>query len=560
MRVRHTATWLSLYLIAAALATGLAPRPQDPTAPFPRHGEYLGKAVCKDCHEDQWEVLAASVHAGVLAVDGLRGCETCHGPGQAHGDHEDNEPRLITHPQKLPAKVQGAVCQQCHADQMAVHGGDPEGFAQAGKGCTDCHTVHEEPGAVPHEGLGFERRALLDRSAEPVGAATCLQCHPRRDELLAHGGHASLRAGRDAQGCESCHGNGSLHVETGGLARLITRPDHAADGAVTCRECHAGVDPVDFHWREGDKPLLSDGLTCTSCHTVHREPTAPERAGGFDPQSVAPRSPDQQRLDQQTGEYRAPAATNRLCAQCHAPAFEVLHGTIHASLGGLDLPLAQGCGGCHDNAEAHARSGGVARLVDSLRDTSGAHQLQACGRCHDDTPHLAHVRLGAHQRHEVTCLTCHSPAAPAGQTRRQAEERCTKCHTDVAAEFHKPNHHPVPEGHMACSDCHNPHSARPKLRDRALRTESCVRCHTEYRGPFVFAHQASRSDGCTICHAPHGSTNQRMLTHHRTQQLCLQCHADFPSFHDQTSGAVFTNCLQCHTEVHGSNHSRFLFR
>ena len=24
--------------------------------------------------------------------------------------------------------------------------------------------------------------------------------------------------------------------------------------------------------------------------------------------------------------------------------------------------------------------------------------------------------------------------------------------------------------------------------------------------------------------------------------------------------AVFTDCMHCHTEVHGSNHSRFLFR
>ena len=42
--------------------------------------------------------------------------------------------------------------------------------------------------------------------------------------------------------------------------------------------------------------------------------------------------------------------------------------------------------------------------------------------------------------------------------------------------------------------------------------------------------------------------------------LCLQCHGDFPSFHDQTVGAVFTDCLRCHTEIHGSHFSRFFFR
>ena len=45
-----------------------------------------------------------------------------------------------------------------------------------------------------------------------------------------------------------------------------------------------------------------------------------------------------------------------------------------------------------------------------------------------------------------------------------------------------------------------------------------------------------------------------------TQQNCLQCHGDFPAFHDMTVGAEFTNCLNCHTEIHGSNHDRFFFR
>lgn len=113
---------------------------------------------------------------------------------------------------------------------------------------------------------------------------------------------------------------------------------------------------------------------------------------------------------------------------------------------------------------------------------------------------------------------------------------------------------------MGCSDCHDPHGARPKLRDLELREARCVKCHTEYQGPFVFAHQASRSDGCVACHTPHGASNKRMLKQHTTQQNCLQCHADFPIFHDQTAGALFTNCLNCHTQVHGSNHARFLLR
>jgi DmsE family decaheme c-type cytochrome len=252
--------------------------------------------------------------------------------------------------------------------------------------------------------------------------------------------------------------------------------------------------------------------------------------------------------------------TNALCARCHEPAACVLRGTIHHSLAHRDRPLADGCASCHAGALEHARAGGRGDLVDALRGRDAEHQRAVCAACHGDEPALRHAARGAHQRHDVGCLTCHSPAAPAHDVRGDAERRCLECHRDVAAQFALPNRHPVPDGAMGCSDCHNAHDARPKVRDRALREGSCVRCHAQYRGPFVFAHQASRSDGCVICHAPHGATNRRMLTHATSQQTCLQCHADFPAFHDQTPGAVFTNCLGCHTEVHGSNHSRFLFR
>jgi len=123
-----------------------------------------------------------------------------------------------------------------------------------------------------------------------------------------------------------------------------------------------------------------------------------------------------------------------------------------------------------------------------------------------------------------------------------------------------PNHHPVPENRMRCTSCHDVHGDATRVRSQALTETRCVECHVRYRGPFVFAHQAGRREGCIACHVPHGSSNKRMLQQANTQQNCIACHGDFPSFHDQTRGAVFTDCTRCHTEVHGSNHGRFLFR
>lgn len=522
------------------LAVAFAPV-QDKTAAWPRHGEYVGKLVCMDCHEQEAVAIEGGTHRPVIHSEILLGCETCHGPGKRHADDEDNDPALITHPDKLDPVTRERLCSQCHADQIQYHGGEMAGFLAAGKKCTTCHQVHKKALPVLHPDIRFETRAAASQAAKPVGARKCLGCHPIRNTLLEQSAHHAMAAAKDPKGCETCHGNGSLHVETGGLSRLTTRPDLAADGAATCLSCHAHVDPKEFHWKDQHDPLLSKGLTCTSCHRVHEPMSAASSS------LVAAPKP-------------ATSASNAICAKCHEPAFGVLQGTIHELLGRRDIPLDQGCGGCHPGGLEHAMQAGRKHLVESLRDTDAETQAKTCAQCHSSDAAMHRSRSGAHHKAQVTCLTCHSPAAPKHEMRQDASHKCTQCHKKVEAEFHLPNHHPVLEGAMSCADCHDPHSARPRIRNRQLRSESCVKCHKQYRGPFVFAHQASRTDGCVTCHSPHGSINKRLLRQPNSQQNCLQCHGDFPAFHDQTAGAVFTNCLKCHTQVHGSNHSRYLFR
>jgi len=106
---------------------------------------------------------------------------------------------------------------------------------------------------------------------------------------------------------------------------------------------------------------------------------------------------------------------------------------------------------------------------------------------------------------------------------------------------------------MKCSDCHDPHGNTDKVRDKDVRWRTCGTCHAEKFGPFLYDHGIKRTEGCTACHSPHGSTNRRMLTHARVQPMCLQCHPETP--HDLRQPR-WANCIDCHTEIHGSDLDR----
>ncbi|MEZ5989133.1 MAG: cytochrome c3 family protein [Planctomycetota bacterium] len=559
---------------------------RDRTAPFTRQGDYVDDAeLCADCHDQDRELILAGSHARVPQLATLHRCETCHGPGKDHVDSE--EAAKITHPRKLSFDAQRGLCEGCHRFDLADHGGPLAVLAKAGKRCTDCHRVHRRKEAIPgrEDPQVFRSRADLAAAAEPVGMDRCLTCHDDKRDNLGHGPHRTLVAGEDAQqSCEGCHGPGSRHVATEGVARLTTRPDRADDGIATCRSCHAEVDPSSFHWRDKDAPLLGappgGSLTCTSCHKVHdlahveaarRAPARPEapasrpardaaatagagtmtRAGG--PATPAPG------LDTSHDADLRPGA----CLACHAPAYDVLQGTIHEALVRWDAPAGTGCVSCHAGAGLHATSGGRRDLVDSLHGSRAEHQVATCNACHGRDHSTCDFAFGVHARHEVGCLACHSPAAPASAKGRRldANHGCKDCHATADAAFRRHRGHPVGEGTFQCSSCHEPHrQAAVTMRNAWLTKESCTGCHREYRGPFVFAHHADKGEGCLACHVAHDNGHPKLLDTRRVRDNCLACHADLPSFHDQSAGSVYRDCLNCHVKIHGSNRNRFFLR
>ena len=281
----------------------------------------------------------------------------------------------------------------------------------------------------------------------------------------------------------------------------------------------------------------------------------------------------------------APGATyvgSETCYDCHDQMAADRH-NVHMRIASFEVPggYKTGCEGCHGPASLHVEGEGDTEKI--LR--FGAEGLESeevagvCTTCHQVGSHLDWVG-SAHAESDVACTECHTVHHNRNKKllAKREKDLCSSCHQDINAQTYFMSHHPIKEGKMGCTDCHNPHgSASPEagmLKTDERVNDLCLKCHTRYQGPFVFEHDPVVED-CLICHEPHGTVANNLL---RQQEpfICLQCHeAHFhaarasnnvisvpaPGDSANTIAATdhgftksfMTKCTQCHSKVHGSD-------
>lgn len=262
-------------------------------------------------------------------------------------------------------------------------------------------------------------------------------------------------------------------------------------------------------------------------------------------------------------------AEPRLCTTCHSatvnPGLQGIFQTVHGTALGSGN---QSCIQCHGDSEAHIARPNEHSPTVSFGPTMPSPIEQRngqCLQCHQGND-LIMWMSSAHNEEDVSCNQCHQSHASrdAVLNSREQVSVCVDCHTPLKAQLQLPSRHPIKEGKTTCSDCHNPHGSTTEASLLATSpVASCLECHSELRGPFLFEHSPV-SDDCGLCHKPHGSVNADLLTT-RGPFLCQQCHsaAFHPSQLNDGSGLpsgssnqnmLGKNCLNCHSQVHGSNH------
>lgn len=286
---------------------------------------------------------------------------------------------------------------------------------------------------------------------------------------------------------------------------------------------------------------------------------------------------------------RVVAPEAEVCKGCHEKYVETYLKTKHGQSGNSRGP---DCQSCHGNASEHIKSGGGKGVggIFGFNDKKVAADKKSavCLTCHESNRHLAFWDSGKHRKNDVACSSCHllhgTPGAgatialktpnpsvtPFQTTQRTLEyETCTSCHKQIRSQLSKPSHHPIIEGRIKCTDCHNPHGALSKAMVKSESTNGlCTSCHTEKRGPFIWEHPPVE-ENCLTCHNSHGSNHNRLLAE-KAPNVCQDCHdaSRHPgTVYDASGGFVpvppvntvpntrliARGCVNCHFNLHGSN-------
>lgn len=396
----------------------------------------------------------------------------------------------------------------------------------------------------------------------------CMTCHE------AYVTHHKTNIHRE-QSCETCHGPGSEHVRTRGQTPgmiLSFKKMAAAERSEACLQCHEkDACSPGTKWRTSAH--AHGGVSCTDCHKGHYNVppgTAATKVAALEQQQL-----DTLRVAFQQSK-KEPVDTNAIRLKSNA----------------MGARGVQTCYRCHQQtqdleriAHPHQIHGKNNFECKTCHDPHGSIRQQSrtdlCLECHTGHPTMG-WKSSAHALHGVACVDCHNPHTSTELPRYadirhggwQREKRlpmavndpetCYPCHQNIAAQFSLPSHHPLQQGKMRCTSCHDTHGgATGNLKEPTINLV-CYKCHADKQGPFVYQHPPVE-ENCDICHNPHGTVANNLMRQ-PTTFLCLRCHSghrgnshsNIDQFQKGVAGgnlrpAFYTNCIQCHSQVHGSD-------
>ena len=273
--------------------------------------------------------------------------------------------------------------------------------------------------------------ALSSATQEPAqyaGESTCLTCHEtQRSDRTAHGRAADARSPAAMQGCESCHGPGRTHAETGEATNIRSfRTLQTRDANATCTSCHSRGAHTQWSGSVHD----ARNVSCVTCHSVHSPKSAAAQLSRASQIETCAQCHKAQVLKTQRSAHMPLREGKLECASCHNP-----HGSTNVKLLKAGNWVNEACVSCHAEKRGpflweHAAGRESCVSCHDPHGSSNDRMLVAklpmlCQRCHIGTRHPSTiydsgVRTTSNRLFGRSCVNCHQNIHgsnhPAGHT------------------------------------------------------------------------------------------------------------------------------------------------
>lgn len=292
-------------------------------------------------------------------------------------------------------------------------------------------------GAPEQQAAPAQAAGLPGNGAQYVGSAACQGCHEDIFNAFPKSPHHVIETDKkkawETKACESCHGPGSKHAESGSPDDIIqpAKLKPAANDKL-CLACHLNQ-PT--HVGRINSSHARNQVSCSSCHSVHKD---------------APHGLVARKL----------ADVNLQCAKCHTDVWTSFQRPFRHR-------VPEGAMSCVD---CHNPHGGV--IERGMLQTVNANE-PGCFKCHADKrgPFVfEHAPVKT-----APCSTCHEPhgsANPRMLTRAQVRFVCLECHANL------------PGPTMAANGTIG--TTPPSLHDlRSPRFQQCTLCHQKVHGSYI---------------------------------------------------------------------------
>ena len=277
--------------------------------------------------------------------------------------------------------------------------------------------------------LGISLAAAADAQTLPagyVGSEICNVCHEDIYNGIAKSAHHAVdtdaKRGWQGRACESCHGPGQKHAESGD-ASLIRNPANLTAAATDkiCLTCHLNQ-PTQVGRLESSH--ARNQVACTACHKVHESKSLVVRRAEATNKLCASCHLNQWAQFQRPFHHKLPEG-DMSCVDCHNP-----HGSIRPAMLQTFAANEPGCFACHGDKRG------------PFTFEHAPVRFEGCQACHE--PHgSANPRMLIRANVRFVCLECHAnlPNAPVKvmgvvppafhDLRSPVFQNCTVCHQKI---------------------------------------------------------------------------------------------------------------------------------